>query len=62
MARGLVTERIFSLVMLGTACHVVPIFVPYMYVQPYVSTSSKNVRGGHKNRNFSKKAKICPKS
>jgi hypothetical protein len=39
--------------MLGTACHVVPICVPY------VSTSTKNVRRGHNF--FPKKTKICQK-
>jgi hypothetical protein len=44
--------------MLGTACHVVPIFV----CTPYVSTSSKNVCENHKNPKLKKKTKkkICP--
>jgi hypothetical protein len=37
------------------AGYVVPIFVPYMY--PYVSTFTKNVRGGHRNLKFAKNAK-----
>jgi hypothetical protein len=37
------------------AGYVVPIFVPYMY--PYVSTFTKNVRGGHRNPKFAKNAK-----
>jgi hypothetical protein len=31
-------------------------FAPYIICAPYVSTSTKNVRGGHKNPNFSKKS------
>jgi hypothetical protein len=40
----------------AVAGHVVPIFVPY------VSTSTKYVRGGRKNPKFAKKSKIRQKS